>query len=93
VVIPVVGAEAAARRYRRMVFQTPRPLQEHLAREERLQIRIVAINALDYTVEWKPNVDPQNATFGLINQDWNNPRHIQSGARFTSSERASVSGD
>jgi hypothetical protein len=49
----------------------------------RLQIRVEAINALNYTVLWNPNVDPRNATFGFINQDRNNPRDIQIGARFS----------
>ena len=49
----------------------------------KLQIRIEAINALNYTVLWNPNVDPRNATFGFINQDRNNPRDIQIGARFS----------
>jgi hypothetical protein len=51
----------------------------------KLQIRVEAINALNYTVLWNPNVDPWNATSGFINQDRNNPRDIQIGARFTSS--------
>jgi len=29
------------------------------------------------------DVDPRNATFGFINQDRNNPRDIQIGARFS----------
>lgn len=49
----------------------------------KLQIRIEAINALNYTVLWNPNVDLLNATFEFINQDRNNPRDIQIGARFT----------
>ena len=49
----------------------------------RLQIRVEAINALNYTVLWNPNVDPRNATFGFISQDRNNPRDIQIGARFS----------
>jgi len=56
-------------------FQMPNRLK--------LQIRVEAINALNYTVLWNPNVDPRNATFGFINQDRNNPRDIQNGARFT----------
>ena len=54
-----------------------------LPREMRLQIRIEAINALNYTVLWNPNLDPRNANFGLVNQDRNNPRDIQLGARLT----------
>ena len=56
-------------------FQLPNRLK--------LQIRVEAINALNYTVLWNPNVDPRNATFGFINQDRNNPRDIQIGARFS----------
>ena len=49
----------------------------------RLQFRLEAINAIDYTVLWNPNVDPRNASFGLINTDRNSPRDIQIGLRFT----------
>jgi hypothetical protein len=49
----------------------------------RLQVRIEAINALNYTVLWNPGVDPRNAQFGLVNQDRNNPRDIQIGLRLT----------
>jgi hypothetical protein len=48
-----------------------------------LQIRIESINALNYTVLWNPNQDPTNAQFGFINQDRNNPRDIQLGAKLT----------
>ena len=48
-----------------------------------LQVRIEVINALNYTVLWNPNVDPTNANFGLVNQDRNNPRDIQLGAKLT----------
>ena len=48
-----------------------------------LQVRIEVINALNYTVLWNPGVDPRNASFGIINQDRNNPRDIQLGLRFT----------
>jgi carboxypeptidase family protein/TonB-dependent receptor-like protein len=48
-----------------------------------LQVRIEAINALNYTVLWNPNQDPRNANFGLVNQDRNNPRDIQLGAKLT----------
>jgi hypothetical protein len=54
-----------------------------LPRAMELQLRIEAINALNYTVLWNPNLDPRNANFGLINQDRNNPRDIQIGARLT----------
>jgi hypothetical protein len=49
----------------------------------RLQIRVEAINALNYTVLWNPNVDPRNSTFGYINTDRNSPRDIQLGLKFT----------
>ncbi len=54
-----------------------------LPRDMGLQIRIEAINALNYTVLWNPNQDPRSAAFGTINQDRNNPRDIQLGARLT----------
>lgn len=49
----------------------------------RLQVRFEAINAINYTVLWNPNLDPRNANFGFINQDRNNPRDWQIGLRFT----------
>ena len=54
-----------------------------LPRHMKFQVRIEMINGLNYTVLWNPGVDPRNASFGLINQDRNNPRDIQIGARFT----------
>jgi hypothetical protein len=54
-----------------------------LPRDMSLQVRIESINALNYTVLWNPNLDPRNANFGLVNQDRNNPRDIQLGARLT----------
>jgi hypothetical protein len=54
-----------------------------LPRDLDLQVRIEAINALNYTVLWNPNLDPRNASFGLVNQDRNNPRDIQIGARLS----------
>jgi len=48
-----------------------------------LQVRVEVINALNYTVLWNPDQNPRNATFGLINQDRNNPRDVQLGARLT----------
>jgi hypothetical protein len=54
-----------------------------LSRGMNLQIRIEAINALNYTVLWNPDQNPRNATFGFVNQDRNNPRDIQLGARVT----------
>jgi hypothetical protein len=40
----------------------------------KLQFRMEAINALNYTVLWNPDTNPRNSTFGFINQDRNNPR-------------------
>lgn len=54
-----------------------------LPRRMRLQVRMEAINAINYTVLWNPNLDPRNANFGFINQDRNSPRDIQLGLRFT----------
>ena len=42
-----------------------------------LQIRVEAINALNYTVLWNPVLNPRQANFGLVTQDRNNPRDIQ----------------
>jgi len=49
----------------------------------RLQVRMEIINALNYTVLWNPGVNPRDATFGIINQDRNNPRDLQLGLRLT----------
>ena len=54
-----------------------------LPRGMKLQFRMEAINALNYTVLWNPDTNPRNSTFGFINQDRNNPRDIQLGLRFT----------
>jgi hypothetical protein len=54
-----------------------------LTRDVALQIRVEFINALNYTVLWNPNQDPTSANFGLVNQDRNNPRDIQLGARLS----------
>jgi hypothetical protein len=54
-----------------------------LPRRSTLQIRIEAINALNYTVLFSPGADPRNATFGFTTADRNNPRDIQLAARFT----------
>src|SRR6185503_15809347 len=43
----------------------------------KLQVRLEWINALNYTVLWNPDINPRNSTFGLINQDRNNPRDLQ----------------
>jgi len=53
-----------------------------LTRGTSMQIRIDAINAINYTVLWNPDQNPRNSTFGIVNQDRNNPRDIQLGARF-----------
>ena len=54
-----------------------------MPRDMTFQIRIEIINALNYTVLWNPDLNPRNSTFGFVNQDRNNPRDIQLGARFT----------
>jgi hypothetical protein len=54
-----------------------------LPRDMRLQVRVEAINALNYTVLWNANLDPRSASFGLTNQDRNNPRDFQLGVRLT----------
>ena len=54
-----------------------------LPRSMRLQLRLEAINALNYTVLWAPNVTPSSASFGLITTDRNSARDFQIGARFT----------
>lgn len=54
-----------------------------LPRGTRLQVRFEAINALNYTVLWNPNLNPRSANFGFINRDRNNPRDWQIGLKFT----------
>jgi hypothetical protein len=54
-----------------------------LPRAMKLQIRIEAINALNYTVLFSPDANPRNSTFGFISTDRNSPRDIQLGARLT----------
>lgn len=54
-----------------------------LPQDMRLQLRVEVINALNYTVLWNPNLDPTNANFGFVNQDRNNPRDVQLGAKLT----------
>jgi hypothetical protein len=54
-----------------------------LPRKMRLQLRIEAINALNYTVLWNPDLNPRNSTFGYVNQERNNPRDVQIGLKFT----------
>ena len=48
-----------------------------------LQIRLEAINALNYTVWWEPDTNPRNATFGYFRSQRNNPRDFQLGARLS----------
>jgi hypothetical protein len=54
-----------------------------LPREAVLQLRVEAINALNYTVLWNPTLNPRQANFGLVTQDRNNPRDIQLAVRLT----------
>ncbi|MGE5360693.1 MAG: carboxypeptidase regulatory-like domain-containing protein [Bacteroidales bacterium] len=54
-----------------------------LTSQVRMQLRFEALNALNYTVLWNPNVDPRNALFGYVNQERNNPRDVQIGVRIT----------
>ena len=54
-----------------------------LPRSMRLQLRFEAINAINYTVLWNPNLDPRNANFGKVNQDRNNPFDLQIRLKFT----------
>jgi len=39
-----------------------------------MQVRIEAINALQLHRVVEPDQNPRNATFGIVNQDRNNPR-------------------
>lgn len=54
-----------------------------MPRGMKLQLRLEAINAINYTVLWNPNLTVNNANFGFINQDRNSPRDFQLGLRFT----------
>ena len=47
-----------------------------------LQVRFEAINALNYTVWWNPDVSPRSATFGYFREQRNNPRDWQIGAKL-----------
>jgi hypothetical protein len=49
----------------------------------KLQIRFEAINALNYTVLFSPDLNPRNSTFGFITTDRNNPRDLQIALRVT----------
>jgi hypothetical protein len=50
-----------------------------------LQIRIDAINAINYTAFWPEanTLNPRNANFGIFTSQRNNPRDIQLGGRIT----------
>lgn len=48
-----------------------------------LQVRFEAINALNYTVWWNPDVSPRSATFGYFRDQRNNPRDWQIGAKLS----------
>ena len=48
-----------------------------------LQVRIDAINAINYTVWWAPDLNPRNANFGKFTTTRNSPRDIQLGGRLT----------
>jgi hypothetical protein len=52
-------------------------------KDVQLQIRIDAINAINYTVWWNPGLDPRNANFGKFQTTRNSPRDIQLGGRLT----------
>jgi hypothetical protein len=54
-----------------------------LSRGVVLQIRADAINAINYTVWWSPDLNPRNATFGEFTTTRNTPRDVQLGARLT----------
>lgn len=54
-----------------------------MPRGMRLQLRLEAINALNYTVLWNPNLTVNNSNFGVINTDRNSARDFQLGLRFT----------
>jgi hypothetical protein len=54
-----------------------------LPRDMRLQLRVEAINALNYTVLWNANLAPSNAAFGYVNTDRNNPRDFQIALRLS----------
>jgi hypothetical protein len=54
-----------------------------MTRGMKLQLRLEAINALNYTVLWNPNLTVNNANFGKVSTDRNSPRDFQIGLRFT----------
>ena len=81
----ILPVDAARRAHAPAAPDGPRPLQEFPTRRQGMtvQLRLEAINALNYTVLWNPDTNPRNSTFGFINQDRNNPRDIQIGLRVT----------
>lgn len=54
-----------------------------LYQEITLQVRFEAINALNYTVWWAPDINPRSATFGYFKDMRNNPRDWQIGAKLS----------
>ena len=51
--------------------------------DNRIRIRVDAINALN-NVQWdRPNTSPTSSSFGVVTQQWNTPRWIQVQGRFT----------
>ena len=54
-----------------------------LPHNQKLQIRIEAINALNDQVLWTPDTSPRSGTFGLFTSLRNNPRDLQLGVKWT----------
>jgi len=55
----------------------------HLPGNVELQLRIEAINAINYTVWFDPDTNPRSSTFGLFRSQRNNPRDFQIGAKIS----------
>ena len=55
----------------------------HLPRNVDLQLRIEAINTLNYTVWFDPDTNPRSSTFGYFRSQRNNPRDFQIGAKIS----------
>ena len=53
------------------------------AKNQRIQVRLEAINALNYQVLWNPDTNPRSSTFGYYREIRNNPRDVQLGIRWT----------